>query len=397
MEIKKGYKQTKAGVIPINWDSKSLESITSKIGDGLHGTPNYSSTGTYSFINGNNLVDGKIEVTNETKMVDNQEFQKHRKTLTDKSILLSINGTIGNLALYYGEKIILGKSAAYLNVKSKISREFIYYSLQTLNVLNQFFDGLTGSTIGNLGLSAIRNTHIPLPQPTEQLAISSALNDIDKLCIGLNDLIKKKNNLKKAMMQALLNGENRIVGYNKKWIELPLKEIAKPQKGQLITKKTIIEGDIPVIAGGKQPAYYHAFANRNGKTITISASGASAGYIAFHKKPIFASDCSTIIESDTYSVNFLYYALLLKQKEIFKAQTGGAQPHIQPKDLEPILIKIPKDIKEQYAIAKVLSDIDLEISKIKNLHNKFLNLKKAMIQELLTGKTRLMKSKKMNA
>ena len=85
----------------------------------------------------------------------------------------------------------------------------------------------------------------------------------------------------------------------------------KIRKGQLITEKDAVAGNVPVIAGGKKPAYYHSKANRTGKTITVSASGASAGYVAIFDMPIFASDCSTISKGLTYSIEFVYFQLLL--------------------------------------------------------------------------------------
>ena len=117
MVVKSEYKLSEVGLIPSDWSCVSLETITSRIGDGLHGTPNYKLNGEYPFINGNNLVDGSIVVTSDTKMVEYSEFIRHQKPLNKSSILMSINGTIGNLALFADEKIMLGKSAAYLNVK----------------------------------------------------------------------------------------------------------------------------------------------------------------------------------------------------------------------------------------------------------------------------------------
>ena len=102
--IPAGYKQTEVGVIPVDWDAVEMEKITAHIGDGLHGTPIYSSNGGYFFVNGNNLSGGKVVATSDTKSVDSSEFIKHRKPLSNRTILLSINGTIGNLALYDGEQ-----------------------------------------------------------------------------------------------------------------------------------------------------------------------------------------------------------------------------------------------------------------------------------------------------
>ena len=118
------------------------------------------------------------------------------------------------------------------------------------------------------------------------------------------------------------------------------------------------------------------------------ASGASAGYLAIYNRPIFASDCSTISESGGYSIDFIFYQLLNQQSKIYKAQTGGAQPHIHAKDLNPLLIPVPP-IAEQTAIAAVLSEQDGELAVLEQRREKTRALKQAMMQELLTGKTRL--------
>ena len=98
------------------WKEVRLQEVTDIIGDGIHGTPSYDNNGKYYFINGSNLCDGKIVINNDTKRVNYEEFLKHKKELNQNTILISINGTIGNTALYQGEKCILGKSACYINV-----------------------------------------------------------------------------------------------------------------------------------------------------------------------------------------------------------------------------------------------------------------------------------------
>jgi type I restriction enzyme S subunit len=102
--------------LPKNWKWQTLKNITSILGDGLHGTPKYSPDGEYFFINGNNLTDGNIELKENTKRVSKAEFDKYKKDLTERTVLVSINGTIGNTAFYKSEKVILGKSACYFNV-----------------------------------------------------------------------------------------------------------------------------------------------------------------------------------------------------------------------------------------------------------------------------------------
>lgn len=191
-------------------------------------------------------------------------------------------------------------------------------------------------------------------------------------------------------MQELLTGKRRLPGFGGEWVMKRLGDVAEISKGQLITESTAIPGDVPVIAGGKKPAYFHNRANRTGKTITISGSGASAGYVAFYELPIFASDCSTIGEGGNYSVEFIYFVLLLNQEVIYKAQTGGAQPHIHPDDLRPLMIHVPIDYSEQAAIATILSDMDAEIVALESRLAKARQIKQGMMQELLTGRIRLL-------
>ena len=121
-----------------------------------------------------------------------------------------------------------------------------------------------------------------------------------------------------------------------------LKEYAELKRGTSITKKDITDGSIPVIAGGQKPAYFHNKSNRGNGCITISSSGAYAGYIAFHNNPIFASDCFTI-EANNSDLNqsFLFYLLKSKQELIYSFQTGGGQPHVYAKDFDKFKIPLP--------------------------------------------------------
>jgi type I restriction enzyme S subunit len=250
--IQTGYKQTEVGVIPEDWEPSMLCMITSEIGDGIHSTPVYSSSGTYFFINGNNICNGRIEVSENTKVVDYSEFKKHKKNLGDRTILLSINGTIGNLGLFAGESVVLGKSAAYLNVVCEIEKKYVYYYLQAEVVRRQFNDGLTGTTISNLGLATIRNTQVALP-PTkaEQEAIAEALSDTDALIESLEQLITKKRHLKHGAMQELLTGKKRLPGFSGEWEVKPLGELGHFLKGSGVRKDESLSGDLPCIRYGE--------------------------------------------------------------------------------------------------------------------------------------------------
>lgn len=127
------------------------------------------------------------------------------------------------------------------------------------------------------------------------------------------------------------------------WEWKKLGDITEIKKGNSITKSIIEEGNIPVIAGGREPAYYHNKSNRDGETITVSASGAYAGYVNYFCTPIFASDCSTIkiINSDALLTKFIYWRLKAYQEQIYAFQKGGGQPHVYPKDLMDIPIQLP--------------------------------------------------------
>ncbi len=176
MVVEKGYKLTEVGVIPEDWEVAILANLTNKIGDGLHSSPKYDIYGDYYFINGNNLLNGKIFIYDDTKRVSQKEYSEHKRDLNDTTILLSINGTIGNIAIYNNEKVLIGKSAAYLNQNERIKKNFLYHILQA-NFLKKYFENeLTGSTIKNLGLTSIRQTPLPLPPLHEQTAIATALS-----------------------------------------------------------------------------------------------------------------------------------------------------------------------------------------------------------------------------
>ena len=185
------------------WEQRKLGEVCSEIGDGLHSAPTYDDNGEYYFINGNNLVNGHIEIDEvETKRVSSSTFTSNDKCLDENTILLSINGTIGNLAYYAGEKVMLGKSAAYLKVKD-IKKEFLYTSLQTEMILNKFMLSLTGTTIKNLGLEAIKKTSISIPGYDEQTKVGKYFNNLDNLITLHQRELEKLQNIKKSMLEKM--------------------------------------------------------------------------------------------------------------------------------------------------------------------------------------------------
>lgn len=173
----------------MEWKEVTLGEISSKIGDGLHGTPKYDDEGPYYFINGNNLNCGKIIIKDDTKRVGIDEFVKNQKELNEQTLLVSINGTIGNVAKYNNEPCILGKSACYINVIKEVDKEFIYYVLTSANFKRNITNEATGTTIKNVSLKQMREYKFNIPcNIADQHRIASILTSLDRK-IELNNKI----------------------------------------------------------------------------------------------------------------------------------------------------------------------------------------------------------------
>lgn len=140
------------GDIPKHWEVKRLKDLVNKIGDGIHSTPNYVDNSDIYFVNGNNLIQGEIKIFDNTDCIDENEYSKYKIDFNVGTLLISINGTIGNLAFYKGEKIVLGKSAAYIDFTAKLHSFFLYFFLQSYMVSNIFELSFSGTTIKNLSL-----------------------------------------------------------------------------------------------------------------------------------------------------------------------------------------------------------------------------------------------------
>lgn len=173
----------------MEWKEVTLGEVSSKIGDGLHGTPQYDGDGSYYFINGNNLNCGKIIIKDDTKRVGIDEFVKNQKELNEQTLLVSINGTIGNVAKYNNEPCILGKSACYINVIKEVDKEFIYYVLTSANFKRNITNEATGTTIKNVSLKQMREYKFNIPcNIADQRRIASILSSLDRK-IELNNKI----------------------------------------------------------------------------------------------------------------------------------------------------------------------------------------------------------------
>ncbi len=161
------------------WKEYKIKDVTSVLGDGIHGTPKYDENGSVFFINGNNLENGKIVIRENTKRVSFEEAAKHQKPLNDRTIFVSINGTLGNVARYNGEPCILGKSACYFNVKEEFDIDFIYYVVANNEFRKEIERLATGTTIKNVSLETMRNYTFFAPSRLEQKKVASILKSLD--------------------------------------------------------------------------------------------------------------------------------------------------------------------------------------------------------------------------
>ena len=184
-----------------SWATISLNDACDGIGDGLHGTPEYDDNGEYPFINGNNLIDGTIEITPSTKMVDEETYRKHYIEITDNAILISINGTLGKMAFYRGEKFMLGKSACYCNLHSGVNREFVYGVMKSDAFAEFLESNSTKSTIKNVGLKAMRGFRLIIPPEELQLQFVEFTRQVDKSKFVVQKSLEETQKLFDNLMQ----------------------------------------------------------------------------------------------------------------------------------------------------------------------------------------------------
>ena len=142
--------------------------------------------------------------------------------------------------------------------------------------------------------------------------------------------------------------------YKAEYTMVRLGEVCEIRKGSPITRKQVVAGSIPVVAGGQSPSAFHNVSNRTGETVTVSASGAYAGFVNYFNQPIFASDCSTIVPLDERIISkFVFHILKAKQQDIHALQVGMAQPHVYPKDVANFKIPLPPLSVQRDIVAEV--------------------------------------------
>ena len=433
LKPKKGYKSVpwlfgKEIEIPEEWEVKKLNEITNKIGDGIHSTPEYVEHSEYYFINGNNLINGKITYFENTKNVSKEEFLKYELKLNENTILLSINGTIGNVAFYNKEKIILGKSASYIICNDKLNTLFLFYQLQSNLTKKYFSTQLTGTTISNLSLSSIRNMIFHLPLFPEQQKIASILSNINNLIESTRQVIKNSKSLKTGLVQKLLT---RGIGHTKfkKLIVIPrFIDFTYPEDWEIFTleklsseikdgpmgfglhtsdyvgkgipilriqnlkKLTVTKNDLRFISQEKHIELKKSQVKP--LDIIISKTGilGMLGIVPENYGPANLNQAlARITLKDKESVFYIASFLASKiPQQILNVVGSGrtVQAGLKLSDIKNLKIPLPP-LPEQQQIASILSNIDAQINSQTQYKEKLERLKKSLMQKLLTGAVRV--------
>lgn len=378
------------------WERKKMEDLTEKIGDGLHGTPKYTANTGFYFINGNNLIDGKVFITENTKEISQDVFEANEKGLTKNSLLISINGTIGNIAGYNDEKVMLGKSVGYFNFKEDSS--FYYQLLRTDKIQNYFISELTGTTIRNLSLKTLRETSVSFPSLQEQNKIASFHAAIDKKLQSLNQKRNLLEQYKKGIMQKIFSQELRFKDTNEKhfpeWQKKKLGEAAEinpkseklPQSFIYIDLESVVQGRLNKeerISIEDAPSRAQRLLKKNDILFQMVRPYQKNNYL-------FVSDKSDYVASTGYaqirtsSNPFFLYQLLHEElfvNTVIEKCTGTSYPAINSTDLSNIVIEIPA-MEEQIKIANFLSAIDEKINRTETQIEKIEQFKKGLLQKM---------------
>jgi len=183
--------------------------------------------------------------------------------------------------------------------------------------------------------------------------------------------------------------DSEIGGIPSGWSVCTLGDLVCPKKGKSITKKKVVEGSVPVVAGGLSPAYYHNTSNVNAPVVTISASGANAGFARLYNEDIWASDCSYISEEQTPFVFLWYIFLKIHQEKIYHMQQGAAQPHIYPSDLMRLQLAYPESDELWCRALDLITPMFQRMGNADNESVALSELRDTLLPKLISGELRI--------
>ncbi len=403
------FKHTELGLIPSEWEIQRMSSICD-VRDGTHESPRYFNSGVM-FITSKNIVCGKINFTdvNYISLEDAKNIDK-RSRVDKGDILMSMIGTIGNCVLVDFEPRFCIKNVALFKPQ-KVSGEFLVQLLFSVFYQQYVKNNLDGGIQQFISLGALRNLDVPIP-PTkaEQTAIAEALNDADALITELEKLIAKKKAIKQGTTYNLVSGKMRIKYFNKQWKETALSSYLKMPVTYGVVKAGVFQNtgtpmlrggdikdgrintsDVPLIADVKNKEYSRTILETD--DIVLALVG-YPGEVARAPEYLAGANISRAVglirTNGKLNNEFLvhYFNSTIGRKLILAPSAGSAQVVVNLKDINKLRFVIP-GIEEQTQIAQILSDMDAEIEALEQKLDKYKMLKQGMMQNLLTGKIRL--------
>ena len=291
---------------------------------------------------------------------------------------------LGNEEAYAGGDIII------LSPNMESSSMYLGYVLNSKAAVAQKASMGQGDAVVHIHAKELADVVIPWPKVDEQERIADALSTIDALITGLDEAIEKKRQIKEGLMQNLLTGRKRL-SKNEGWQESTLGQLAEICKGVQFDSSLFTEGGrYPMLNGGITPSGYSEFFNTEAETITISEGGNSCGYVNYMTERFWCGGhCYSLKVNGLVDKLFLYQLLKFNEKAIMALRVGSGLPNVQGKALYDFSLKYPISIEEQRAISEILNKADQEILAVESQRDKYILIKQGMMQELLTGKTRL--------
>ena len=355
---------------------------------------------------------GKYLVATERSITEQGLVSSGASMLPAGSLLLCSRATIGDVKIA-AMPICTNQGFKSLVCRDDVFNEFLYYLIHPLKP--RLAELATGSTFRELSKHDLANIAIMLPPLSEQRAIAAVLSDIDSLIDAIDALIAKKQAVKKATMQRLLTGQTRLPGFSGEWKTKRLGELGTFAKGYGIRRSDLSDNGLPcVLYGELYTRYGESIVNPVSKVpqeVAQTALPIEAGELLFAGSGETIEDigrCAAYLGTSTAYAggdiivltptegNSLYLGHLMNHPSVSaqKARMGhGATiAHINTRNLAQIQIDIPED-SEQCAIAEILTDMDAEIEALERRRDKTEAIKQGMMQELLTGKTRLPEAK----
>lgn len=367
------FKQTEIGLIPEDWEISYVENEC-KIETGSKNTQDKKDNGKYPFY----VRSEKIERIN-TYSYDCE------------AVLTAGDGVgTGKVFHYINGKFEVHQRVYIINEFSNKLNGLFFYLYFSNNFLGRIKTMTAKSSVDSVRKDMINKMQIPLPLLYEQEKIASALTSINNLLLSLDKMIEKKRLIKQGAMQELLTGKKRLPGFTGEWVKRRLGEIAnKITTGKLDANAMVNGGKYPFFTCAREVYRINTFAFDE-EVLLISGNGANVGYIHYYKGKFNAYQRTYILYDFSDDIQYIKAYLdkfLCKRIETEKSDSNT--PFIKMDTLTEMYINIPQQLEEQKAIATVLSSMDKEIESLESKKAKYEQIKQGMMQQLLTGKIRL--------